>query len=80
MPFSLKTKEKIAFRAAYICSNPDCNTLTVGPSIDDPNLVSKKGEAAHIVGEKARAPRHDEDKVDINDAEKAYGYVQIAML
>ncbi|MBG1263862.1 HNH endonuclease [Nostoc commune] len=59
MAFDQKTAQRIAYRAAYICSNPECNTLTIGPAITDPQLKNKKGEAAHILGEKAGAARHD---------------------
>jgi hypothetical protein len=67
MAFDKKTSEIIAYRAAYICSNPECNTLTIGPTITDPQLKNKKGEAAHILGEKAGAARHD-PKSSINIA------------
>ncbi|MEG4998996.1 HNH endonuclease [Microcoleus sp. B4-D4] len=59
MAFDKKDAQIIAYRAAYICSNPECNTLTIGPAITDPQLINKKGEAAHILGEKAGAARHD---------------------
>lgn len=59
MPFKQKVAEMIAYRAAYICSNPDCNTLTIGPAITESNLKNKKGEAAHIYGEKPSAARYN---------------------
>lgn len=59
MAFKQKVAEMIAYRAAYICSNPDCNTLTIGPAITDNKLKNKKGEAAHIYGEKAGAARYE---------------------
>lgn len=65
MAFKPKIAEIIAFRSAYICSNPECNTLTIGPSINDPKLKSKKGEAAHIYGEKPSAARY-EDRAPVN--------------
>lgn len=58
MAFKSKIAEMIAYRAAYICSNPCCNTLTIGPSHEDTNLKNKKGEAAHIYGEKNGAARY----------------------
>ncbi|EEH94437.2 HNH endonuclease [Citrobacter portucalensis] len=57
MPFKIKVAEMIAYRAAYICSNPECNTLTIGPALTDSALKNKKGEAAHIIGEKPGAAR-----------------------
>lgn len=59
MAFKAKISEMIAYRAAYICSNPECNTLTIGAAISDPQLKNKKGEAAHILGEKAGAARYE---------------------
>jgi hypothetical protein len=56
--FKPKIAEMIAYRSAYICSNPECNTLTIGPAITDTSLKNKKGEAAHILGEKPIAARH----------------------
>lgn len=70
MAFKVKTAEMIAYRAAYICSNPECNTLTIGAAINDPLLKNKKGEAAHIIGEKAGAARHDPNpSVDVHGVE-----------
>jgi hypothetical protein len=59
MAFPSKTAEMIGYRAAYICSNPDCNTLTVGPAINKPNLKNKKGESAHIIGTGKTSARHE---------------------
>lgn len=46
--FSQKTKDLIAYRSAYICTNPDCNRLTIAPSIADSSSKISIGEAAHI--------------------------------
>ncbi|UST71408.1 HNH endonuclease [Pseudomonas moraviensis] len=59
MAFSAKTANIIAYRSGYICNNPLCNVLTIGPAVADPLLSLKKGEAAHILGEKEGAPRHE---------------------
>lgn len=70
MAFKIKTAQMIAYRAAYICSNPECNTLTIGPSITDVQLKNKKGEAAHILGEKPGAARHNSNsKIDVAGVE-----------
>ena len=70
MPFNIKIAEMIAYRAAYICSNPECNTLTIGPTISDPNLKNKTGEAAHIIGEKPGAARFSPNSIiDIGGVE-----------
>jgi hypothetical protein len=58
MPFSQEVKDLVAYRAAYVCSNPDCLRLTAGPSLASLRLKVKIGEAAHIVGEKLLSARH----------------------
>ncbi|KOA70282.1 HNH endonuclease signature motif containing protein [Pantoea sp. CFSAN033090] len=70
MPFKPKIAEMIAYRAAYICSNPECNTLTIGPALNDTSLKNKKGEAAHIFGEKTGAARFSANpSIDIDSIE-----------
>lgn len=70
MAFIAKVAEMIAYRAAYICSNPECNTLTIGAAISDPNLKNKKGEAAHILGEKTGAARYEANpSIDVDGVE-----------
>lgn len=46
--FNEQTIELIAYRSAYICANPECNRLTMGPSTADASSKIKIGEAAHI--------------------------------
>ncbi|MGY4516287.1 HNH endonuclease [Lysobacter sp. HA18] len=60
MAFPPKTAELLAYRSGYICNNPDCNVLTVGPALSDPDLRSKAGEAAHIIGEGMGAARWED--------------------
>ena len=67
--FSPDVKELLAFRASLICSNPDCNTLTVGPIDGQGPLATKLGEAAHICGAKKGSARYDEA---MDDAERAH--------
>lgn len=57
--FSPKTKEAIAKRAAFICSNPDCRSLTLGPSGSDPRKFIYTGRAAHITAASPSGPRYD---------------------
>lgn len=56
--FTVKTKETIAKRAGYFCSNPGCRCLTVGPALgsDKPTNI---GVAAHITAASPRGPRYD---------------------
>ncbi|HIE5512350.1 hypothetical protein R1L06_04315 [Stenotrophomonas sp. C4297] len=58
MPFLQGVKDLIAYRAAYVCSNPDCLRLTAGPSLAGAALRVKIGEAAHIIGENPGSARH----------------------
>lgn len=60
MSFKVKIAEMLAYRSAYICNNPECNTLTVGAALNDSSLKLKLGEAAHIIGEKPLAARHED--------------------
>ena len=47
--FSEQTRELVAKRAAYRCSIPDCDKLTIGPALD-PTKTDNTGIAAHIYG------------------------------
>jgi len=57
--FSPKTKETIAKRAAYICSNPDCHCLTLSPSESEPDKFIYTGKAAHTTAAASGGPRYD---------------------
>lgn len=57
--FSKKTKLNLAQRAGYICSNPDCNRLTIGPSIETSDKVLLIGVAAHIEAASHGGPRYN---------------------
>ena len=50
--FSQATIETLAKRVTYMCSNPDCRKMTIGPNTDK-NKATSIGVAAHI---KAAAP------------------------
>lgn len=54
--FRLTTKHTIAQRAAYRCSFPECDRLTVGPGMapDERQLL---GDAAHIYSAASKGPR-----------------------
>ncbi|OXB02431.1 hypothetical protein [Flavobacterium pectinovorum] len=54
--FSKNTIDTLAKRAAFMCSNPDCRILTVGPN-SDPEKSTKIGEAAHIYGARIGSKR-----------------------
>lgn len=47
--FTSKTKQTLAKRVGYKCSNPTCQASTVGPG-DNPDDSVIIGEAAHIIG------------------------------
>lgn len=67
--FSAATCQLLAFRASLICSNPQCSTLTVGPSDGQGDLAVKIGEAAHIRAARLGQARHDKN---MTDAERAH--------
>jgi len=61
--FSDKTKATLAKRVAHICSNPECNALTVGPN-EDANKSTSNGDAAHIKGASPGSARYDSKQSD----------------
>lgn len=58
--FSQKTKETLAKRVSYRCSNPACRCYTVGPSEDCNDSSVNLGEAAHICAASPGGMRYDE--------------------
>lgn len=56
--FTQATIKKLAERAAYICSNPSCPRLTIGPSTGSQSSI-KTGVAAHICAASPDGPRYD---------------------
>ncbi|MBW3521831.1 hypothetical protein [Chryseobacterium sp. NKUCC03_KSP] len=57
--FSSKTKEILARRVGYICSNPTCRKHTIGPNSDQ-NKAVNIGVAAHITAASPGGARYDE--------------------
>ncbi|MFF0531106.1 hypothetical protein ACFYT3_22295 [Nocardia amikacinitolerans] len=59
--FTASTKALVAARAGYMCTNPECNRLLVGPEVSGPDAYMKTriGEVAHIYGHKPGSARHD---------------------
>lgn len=57
--FSNSTKEILAKRAAYCCSNPKCRCLTLGPSESNSEKVIYTGKVAHITAASKGGPRYD---------------------
>ena len=57
--FSSKIKRIISQRAAYICSNPDCNNLCIGPSKEKEDQINYFGKIAHISAAYEGGPRYD---------------------
>lgn len=56
--FSSKTKDELAKRVAYRCSNPQCRITTIGPK-DGSNGIVNIGEAAHICAASPGGKRYD---------------------
>lgn len=68
--FKENVKSKLAKRAAFICSNPSCQRLTVGPDVK--NGINNIGVAAHICAASPKGPRYnknmtEEEKKDIEN-------------
>lgn len=57
--FSAETRRRIAGRAGYRCSDPECQRFTLGPTIDPAGLFNV-GVAAHITAAAEGGPRYDE--------------------
>ena len=57
--FTKKTKENLAKRVNFICSNPDCRLATTGPHTDSEQSVNK-GVAAHITAAAPGGKRYDD--------------------
>jgi hypothetical protein len=57
--FDRKTIEILAKRASYICSNPNCRSLTLCPSEKDPEKYIFIGKGAHIIAASTNGPRFD---------------------
>lgn len=56
--FSVKTKEFLAKRVNFICSNQDCCRGTLAPKTDDDSFINT-GVAAHICAAAPGGPRYD---------------------
>ncbi|MFW6046755.1 MAG: hypothetical protein ACOCP4_03085 [Candidatus Woesearchaeota archaeon] len=61
--FTKRTKDNIAKRVGYLCSNPKCRRHTVGPS-ENPDKSTNLGVAAHITAASANGPRYDSSLSD----------------
>lgn len=57
--FDRKTIDILAKRASYICSNPNCRSLTLCPSEKDPEKYIFIGKGAHITAASMNGPRFD---------------------
>jgi hypothetical protein len=58
--FKIKTKDILAKRVGFKCSNPECEMSTIGPN-SDINKVINIGVAAHITAASPGGPRYDEN-------------------
>lgn len=56
--FKAKTREKIARRAGYRCSNPACRRPTLIPEISNETETKYIGKAAHISSAASNGPRY----------------------
>ncbi|MER2724835.1 hypothetical protein ABTY90_22720 [Escherichia coli] len=58
--FSNKIKQRLAERVAWLCSNPDCRVVTVGPHTDPTKRVNV-GQACHIEAASEGGPRYNKE-------------------
>src|SRR5437762_1080192 len=56
--FQSRTRAILAERVAYLCSNPECRRLTIGPH-SDPSQSLRIGRACHIRAAAPGGPRYD---------------------
>lgn len=57
--FPKQIADALAKRAAFICSNPECRTLTLAPSEDNASKFLYIGKAAHISAASEGGPRYN---------------------
>jgi hypothetical protein len=62
--FSRPTKDLLAKRVGFVCSNPLCRRPTSGPQ-DDPRGAVNLGVAAHITAAAPDGPRYDEALTEV---------------
>lgn len=69
--FTPKTKQLLALRVGFRCSNPNCRVTTAGPS-DHPEMSINLGVAAHITAASKGGPRFNpnlngKERRDVNN-------------
>src|SRR4051812_13397178 len=57
--FPPKVRTALASRAGYLCSNPSCRVMTIGPSREALDDVATVGVAAHIHAAAPGGPRYN---------------------
>ncbi len=61
--FPEKVKRTVAQRSAYLCSNPNCRILTIGPHSEvDKALL--QGVAGHVCAAQKGGPRYDQSQTE----------------
>lgn len=58
--FSLSTKRRLAERAGFQCTFPNCGAMTIGASSSDMEKSVSVGEASHISAASPGGPRYNE--------------------
>lgn len=61
--FTAATKRRLAERAGYICSNPECRRNQLGPAAENDSESVNLGRAAHICAAAPGGPRYDADQL-----------------
>jgi len=57
--FKPSVRKELARRVGYLCSNPGCRILTLGPSLEQEGKSIEIGEAAHIKAANSTGARYD---------------------
>lgn len=57
--FPAQVIDALARRASFICSNPDCRSMTLAPATNDPEKFLYVGVAAHLTAAAPGGPRYD---------------------
>ncbi|MFN3133927.1 hypothetical protein [Roseibium sp.] len=65
-------KRLLAQRVGYLCSNPDCQRLTIGPRKGE-DAANNVGVAAHIKAASIGGPRYDADQTPAERASQENG-------
>ena len=78
--FSKNVKENLAKRVGYLCSNPECSCLTIGPKKGKNGAVNI-GVACHITAASEEGPRYNKNinTIQRKATKMEYGYAKTVL-